>query len=73
MDFIWFAVVSSSLAGHDTGSLPDHIFCNKCDGCDREGVGWEVRCFDGRFLPSDAFWSTKAPIAHAAGACGPEE
>lgn len=71
--FIWFAAVSSSLAGHDTGSRPNHIFCTKCDGCNREGFGWEVRCFDGRFLPSGTLWSTKALIARAAGACGLEE
>lgn len=35
-------------------------------GCDREGVVWEVRCSDGKFLPSGAIWSTMAPIAHAA-------
>nr|XP_009928156.1 PREDICTED: uncharacterized protein LOC104325278 [Haliaeetus albicilla] len=55
MAFNRFAVAGSSLAGHNAGSLPDLLFCTKCDGCVREGVGWE------------------APIAHVAGAHGPEE
>lgn len=46
MAFNWFAVVGSSLAGRNAGSLPDLFFCTKCDGCVREGFGWEVRCFD---------------------------
>lgn len=47
MVFNQFAVAGSSLAGHNAGSLLDLLFHTKCDGCVREGVGWEVRCFDG--------------------------
>lgn len=70
MVFIRFSVTG---AGHAAGSLPDLLFYAKCDGCDWEGVGWEVRYFDGKFLPSGAIWSTKAPLAHAAGYCVPQE
>ena len=36
MVFIHFAVVGSSLAGHNASSLPDLLFCTKYDG----GVSW---------------------------------
>lgn len=67
MVFIHFAVAGSSLQGVMPSLSPAFSSVpSVMVSCDREGAGCEVRCSDGKFLPSGSIWSTKAPITHAA-------